>query len=65
MNMGTITYRNTPTTDVAVYVDGRRSGTIKQLAQNQFVYVPTGGSVHDSGAECFPTLGKCKRSLEG
>lgn len=59
-----ITYANTLSGDVAVYLGARRIGTIVHFIENGgYAYVPAGRGGHERG-EIYPTVEKVKRSLE-
>lgn len=58
-----ITYKQTPIpTAIAVDLDGKRAGFIRQTAEG-FTYYPA--STPKQGGETYATLAACKRSLEG
>lgn len=46
---------------VAVFLAGKRVGTIHQLTNRMWQYVPKG---QRTGGDKFPTLALCKASLE-
>jgi len=59
-----ITYDRCASGDTAVYLDGKRVGTIvRGNGERGFRYVPAGKRYSDGG-EMFKMLEECQRSLE-
>ena len=60
--MNSITYKLLKNTDITVYLDGKKVGTIIQLSTG-FGYCPKGQSI--GKAIIYPSLKECKQSIEG
>lgn len=58
-----ITYKQLDPRHYAVFIEGKRVGTITELLSNEFQYFPQGEM--QEGGEKFFTLSGCKQSLEG
>jgi hypothetical protein len=58
-----ITYKELTPNTVAVFLQGKRVGTIqRRTVDNQWQYWPWGDM--QEGGDVFPTLALCKQSLE-
>lgn len=60
--MSQITWAYTPSNDVAVYLDGRRVGTIIRLTLHSYAYVPNGQKRENHGRP-FDSIADCLKSL--
>lgn len=58
-----ITYDRLPNRDLAVYLDGKRTGTIIGVL-NGYRYFPLRSGGYGEPGTTFPTIAEVKRSLE-